>query len=146
MAQRRLCATTQRQYPQVIPSRPTKFSKGPVVKTLIRTAALALTTIVASHAFAEAPPPSNLAEAVKQFSEYNTRLDQALAQEQTPENMAQIHELTYTLKAALEKIVEEMDGLNDTLEEIHIASEAESADEVSSYGAGYLKTARTVIK
>tara|TARA_R100000093_G_scaffold540_2_gene1604 strand:- start:5013 stop:5168 length:156 start_codon:yes stop_codon:yes gene_type:complete len=51
------------------------------VKTLIRTAALALTTIVANHAFAEAPPPSNLAEAVKQFSEYNTRLDQALAQE-----------------------------------------------------------------
>ena len=39
-----------------------------------------------------------------------------------------------------------LDGLNDTLEEIHIASEAESADEVSSYGADYLKTARTVIK
>lgn len=116
------------------------------MKTLIRTAALALTTIVASHAFAETPPPANLAEAVKQFSEYNTRLDQALAQGRTPENMAQIHELTYTLKTALEKIVEEMDGLNDTLEEIQFASEAESADDVSTYGADYLNTARTVIK
>ena len=69
MAQRRLCATTQRQYPQVIPSHPTKFSKGPVVKTLIRTAALALPTIVANHAFAQAPPPTNLARAGKQFPE-----------------------------------------------------------------------------
>lgn len=116
------------------------------MKTLIRTAALALTTLAAGHVLADAQPSRNLAEAVKNFSDYNSRLEQALAQGQTPENMAHIHELTYTLKAALEKIVEEMDGLNDTLEEIHIASEAENADDLKSYGTDYLKTARTVIK
>jgi Spy/CpxP family protein refolding chaperone len=116
------------------------------VKTLIRTAILALTTIVAGHALADAQPSRNLAEAVKNFSDYNSRLEQAMAQGLTPESMAQIHELTYTLKDALDKINEEMDGLTDTLEEIHIASEAKDADEVKSYTSEYLKTARTVIK
>ena len=37
-----------------------------------------------------------------------------MAQGLTPESLAQIHELTYTLKDALEKINEEMDGLTDT--------------------------------
>jgi len=83
---------------------------------------------------------------VKNFSEYNSRLEQAMAQGLTPESLAQIHELTYTLKDALEKINEEMDGLTDTLEEIHIASEAQNAAEVKRYGNEYLETARKVIK
>ena len=39
-----------------------------------------------------------------------------------------------------------MDGLTDTLEEIHIASEAQNAAEVKRYGNEYLETARKVIK
>ncbi|MCW8158518.1 hypothetical protein D7243_20295 [Stutzerimonas stutzeri] len=116
------------------------------MKTLIRTAILALTTIVAGHALADAQPSRNLAEAVKNFSDYNNRLEQAMAQGLTPESMAQIHELTYTLKDALDKINEEMGDLTDTLEEIHIASEAKDAEEVESHTTEYLKTARTVIK
>jgi HPt (histidine-containing phosphotransfer) domain-containing protein len=119
---------------------------GPVVKTLIQTAVLALSSLIASHAIADAQPSRNLAEAVKNFSEYNSRLEQAMAQGPTPESLAQIHELTYTLKDALEKINEEMDGLTDTLEEIHIASEAQNAAEVKRYGNEYLETARKVIK
>lgn len=116
------------------------------MKSLIQTTVLALSSLIASHAFADAQPSRNLAEAVKNFSEYNTRLEQTMAQGLTPQNMAQIHELTYTLKDALEKINEEMDGLTDTLEEIHIASEAQDADEVKNHAIDYLKTARTVIK
>ncbi|MGE6687875.1 DUF6746 family protein [Stutzerimonas stutzeri] len=116
------------------------------MKSLIQTTVLALSSLIASHAFADAQPSRNLAEAVKSFSEYNTRLEQTMAQGLTPQNMAQIHELTYTLKEALERINEEMDGLTDTLEEIHIASEAQDADEVKSHATDYLKTARTVIK
>ena len=119
---------------------------GPVVKTLIQTAVLALSSLIASHAIADAQPSRNLAEAVKNFSEYNSRLEQAMAQGLTPESLAQIHELTYTLKDALEKINEEMDGLTDTLEEIQIASEAQNAAEVKRYGNEYLETARKVIK
>ena len=55
MAQCRLCAAAQRQYPQVIPSRPTKFSKGPAVKTLIRTAVLVLTAIIVTPVRRHAP-------------------------------------------------------------------------------------------
>lgn len=116
------------------------------MKSLIQTTVLALSSLIASHAFADVQPSRNLAEAVKNFSEYNTRLEQTMAQGLTPQNMSQIHELTYTLKDALEKINEEMDGLTDTLEEIHIASEAQDADEVKSHATDYLKTARTVIK
>jgi len=116
------------------------------VNLRIQTAALALTVSIATVAFAEAGPPSTLAEAVGRFSEYNQRLDQALAQELTPERMREIHALTYTLQAALERINEELDGLTDTLEEIHFASEAGNADELKAYGSDYLKTARTVIE
>ncbi|MGE4407997.1 DUF6746 family protein [Pseudomonas sp.] len=113
------------------------------MKLLIQSAALALIT---SNASAEAVPSNTLAEAVSNFSAYNAQLDQALGQELTAERMAHIHELTYTLKVALEMINEEMDGLTDTLEEIHISSEAQNADELKAYGADYLKTARTVIR
>ena len=65
---------------------------GPVVKTLIQTAVLALSSLIASHAIADAQPSRNLAEAVKNFSEYNSRLEQAMAQGLTPESLAQIHE------------------------------------------------------
>ncbi len=41
---------------------------GPVVKTLIQTAVLALSSLIASHAIADAQPSRNLAEAVKNFS------------------------------------------------------------------------------
>jgi len=116
------------------------------VKLLIQSAALALTASIATSASAEAVPSNTLAEAVSNFSAYNAQLDQALNQELTAERMAHIHELTYTLKVALERINEEMDGLTDTLEEIHISSEAQDADELKAYGADYLKTARTVIR
>lgn len=146
MAQPRLCAAPQRPDGEVIPSRPSFSSMGTVVKLLIQSAALALAATIASHTFAEAEPPATLAEAVSHFSEYNKRLDQSLTQELTSERMMEIHELTYTLQAALAMINEEMDGLADTLEEIHIASEARNAEDVESYGADYLKTARAVIK
>ncbi len=123
------------------------------MKTLIQIAALALAATIASSTFANdgaAPvhgvPSRTLTEAVANFSEYNQRLEKALAQEPTAERLQEIHELTYTLQNALEKINEDMDGLTDTLEEIHSSSEARQADEVREHATEYLKTARTVIK
>lgn len=116
------------------------------MKLLIQSAALALAATIASPVFAEIQPPATLGDAVSQFAETNTRLEQLLIEGLTPDNMAQIHELTYTLQAALTKINEDMDELTETLEELHIASEAQQADEVKSYASDYLKTARTVIK
>lgn len=123
------------------------------MKTLIQTAVLALAATIASSTFANdgatqvnGVPSRTLTEAVANFSEYNQRLEKALAQAPTPERLQEIHELTYTLRNALDKINEDMDGLTDTLEEIHISSEAQQADAVQEYASEYLKTARTVIK
>lgn len=91
-------------------------------------------------------PAETLAEAVANFSEYNARLAEILeAQELTALDLGAIHELTYTLEIALEKINEELAELADTLEELHVASETADYDGARSHGAAYLETARTVI-
>ena len=131
---------------QLVTSRPSFIRKSPVVKFLIRTLVLATATVAASSALAETATPRNLAEAVERFSGYNQRLEQAMSQEMTAARMAEIHELTYGLQAALEKMIEEMDGLNETLEEVLVASEAQDADELKGHGANYLKAVQPLIK
>ncbi|CAM5534005.1 hypothetical protein SSTU70S_00940 [Stutzerimonas stutzeri] len=86
------------------------ITRGTCRAKLIQTAALALAATIASSTFANdgaAPvhgvPSRTLTEAVANFSEYNQRLEKALAQEPTPERLQEIHELTYTLQNALEK-------------------------------------------
>nr|MBF0685706.1 hypothetical protein [Pseudomonas sp.] len=116
------------------------------MKALIRTLVLATATVAASSVLAETATPRTLAEAVERFSGYNQRLEQAMSQEMTAARMAEIHELTYGLQAALEKMIEEMDGLNETLEEVLVASEAQDADELKGHGANYLKAAQPLIK
>ena len=69
-----------------------------------------------------------------------------MAQGLTPESPRADPRADLHASDALEKINEEMDGLTDTLEEIHIASEAQNAAEVKRYGNEYLETARKVIK
>lgn len=91
-------------------------------------------------------PSKSLEEAVSNFSIYNHKLEQVLAGELTPEAMADVHKLTYTLENALGKINEEFADVADTLEEIHQASEHADPEGVKSNGKAYLDTARTVIR
>lgn len=94
----------------------------------------------------EGKESTNLKEAVTNFSEYNKKLEKVLAGDLTPEAMNEVHQLTYTLENALGKINEEFDGLAETLEEIHLASERADTDGVASNGKDYLETSRTVIE
>ncbi|MDK8462412.1 DUF6746 family protein [Marinobacter sp. SS13-12] len=94
----------------------------------------------------EGKESANLKEAVVNFSEYNRKLEKVLAGDLTPEAMNEIHQLTYTLENALGKINEQFDGLAETLEEIHLASERADTEAVASNGESYLETSRTVIK
>lgn len=94
----------------------------------------------------EAKPAETLSQAVANFSEYNYKLQEILAGDSTDAKMHEVHELTYTLETALEKINEEMTRLADTLEELHQASEKMDAEAVSVYGHAYLSVAREVIK
>lgn len=94
----------------------------------------------------EGKESTNLKEAVANFSEYNKKLEQVLAGDLTPEAMNEVHQLTYTLENALGKINQEFDGLAETLEEIHLASERADTEGVASKGKRYLETSRTVVK
>ncbi|MCX7557486.1 hypothetical protein OS187_11790 [Xanthomonadaceae bacterium JHOS43] len=87
-----------------------------------------------------------LEQAVKNFSEYNAKLEAVLAEE--PLDLAKlntIHQLTYTLENALEKIKSELDELSDTLEAVHKASEYGDADAVKAEGEKYLRVSRTLV-
>lgn len=91
-------------------------------------------------------PADTLEDAVANFSEYNERLATLLEKESlSPDEMHQIHELTYTLENALEKINSELADLADTLENLHVASETADTEGARRHGEAYLDTARKVI-
>ncbi len=123
------------------------------MKNLFKTVVLAASLIVAGSAVAEessghfkglAAPDLNTA--VANFSEYNNRLEQVLAGELTDTDLVTVHELTYTLENALEKINIDLEELAQTLEKVHVASETFNRDALKEAGPAYLETARTVIK
>ncbi|ABI55891.1 DUF6746 family protein [Alkalilimnicola ehrlichii MLHE-1] len=65
-----------------------------------------------------------LEQALENYAEYNQRLTEVLSADTlSTEDMVAIHELTYTLENALERIQEETERLAWLLEEIHLGSE-----------------------
>jgi hypothetical protein len=94
----------------------------------------------------EAKPAETLAQAVANFAEYNDKLRAILDGKVTDSDMADVHQLTYTLENALKKINEEMAGLAVTLEEVHLASEKLDRDAVLKHGRAYLSVADEVVK
>lgn len=106
-----------------------------------------------AHSFAEERvehfkglPAPDLATAVKNFSEYNALLAEQLSGELTPLALHEVHQLTYTLEIALEKINEEISALADTLEEVHIASETDEPEKMAEEGKKYLQVVNELKK
>lgn len=124
------------------------------MQNLIKGAVLAVSLVVAGGAVADDDRPDHfkglkspdLQTAVANFSEYNNRLEKVLGGELTAADMQTIHELTYTLENALEKINEDLEELADTLEEVHLASETNNRDELKKVAPVYLETSRIIIK
>ena len=88
-----------------------------------------------------------LQQAVQKFSEYNSKLEVLLEKEKlSAAEMATVHELTYTLENALNKINAELARLSETLEVVHKASETVDADTTLSKGREYLSVSRQLIK
>jgi uncharacterized protein (DUF342 family) len=123
------------------------------MKNLLKGAVFAVSLAVAGGAVAEDRPSHfkgqaapDLNTAVANFSEYNNRLEKILAGELTDADLATVHELTYTLENALEKINIDLEELAEILEKVHIASETANRDALKEAGPVYLSTARTVIK
>ena len=64
-----------------------------------------------------AEPAETMEQALANFSEYNARLAALLEQDElTMADLAQIHQLTYTLENALERINDDLEDLAETLE------------------------------
>ncbi|CAM5349046.1 DUF6746 family protein [Thauera mechernichensis] len=98
------------------------------------------------YAHFEAKPSETLDQAVANFSEYNTKLQAILDGAVSDGDMADVHQLTYTLETALAKMNEEMGKLAETLEEVHQASEKLDREGVIKHGKAYLETSRKVVK
>ncbi|WP_111415461.1 DUF6746 family protein [Billgrantia lactosivorans] len=91
-------------------------------------------------------PADTLSQAVANFAEYNRQLAELLAQDEPSlEDLGTIHELTYTLENALEKINEEAQAMAVNLEEVHLGSETGDFARVQSHGADYLEAAQTLV-
>jgi hypothetical protein len=94
----------------------------------------------------EAKTAATLEEAVANFAEYNEKLATILEQEELEgADLEAIHELTYTLENSLVRMREDMAGLADTLEALHLASEDHDEAVARQHGAAYLVTARRLV-
>jgi hypothetical protein len=92
-------------------------------------------------------PADTLVQAVANFSEYNSKLEGIIQQEHlTPQEMHEVHMLTYTLENALAKIHAELAELAEPLEAVHLASERSDPETVKIQGQAYLDNARQIIK
>ena len=123
------------------------------MKNLFKGAVLAVSFAVAGAAIANERPDHfkglaapDLQTAVANFSEYNNQLEKAFSGELTDADLTKIHELTYTLENALEKINIDLEELAETLEKVHIASETYNRDALKEAAPAYLDTARIIVK
>lgn len=94
-----------------------------------------------------APQPSDtLEEALANFSEYNAIMAGIMAKDSlTPNDMEDVHQLTYTLEVALAKLIADSTALADQLEYVHQASEGSNAERLREYGLTYLETAQKIV-
>lgn len=91
----------------------------------------------------EGEPADTIEQALANFSEYNARLATLLEKGQlTMADLAQIHQLTYTLENALERIDDDLDNLAETLETLHLSSETADIEAARRNAEAYLNDAR----
>ncbi|RUO62243.1 DUF6746 family protein [Pseudidiomarina insulisalsae] len=92
-------------------------------------------------------PAKNLDQALFNLANFNAKLAEILAKDElSPSDMATIHQLSYTLENALQRLDEEVDELQVVLEEVHLASESMDYDTVKNQGKTYLDTTAKIVK
>lgn len=89
-----------------------------------------------------AKPSETFSDAVANFNEYNALMADVLDNDSlTVADMERVHELTYTIEVALAKMVDTLQTLPATLEEVHLASEGDSPNQLRGVADAYLETA-----
>lgn len=115
--------------------------------TLACTLALTLPAIANEHPdHYQGKPAATLEQALTNLKEYNAKLAALVKKDGlSSEELGQVHQLTYTLENALEKLRDEHTRLAQVLEEVHKASEHAHVDTVKQSGRDYLKRVQKLI-
>jgi low affinity Fe/Cu permease len=92
-------------------------------------------------------PAKNLDQALFNLANFNAKLEDIMAKDElTPNDMATIHQLSYTLENALQRLDEEVDTMQEVLEEVHLASESMDYETVQKQGKVYLESTAKIVK
>lgn len=92
-------------------------------------------------------PAKNLDQALFNLANFNAKLEEIMAKgELSPNDMATIHQLSYTLENALQRLDEEVDTMQEVLEEVHLASESMDYETVKEQGKVYLEATGKLVK
>ena len=79
----------------------------------------------------------NLEQAIMNLTKYNAKLQEIIEGDMPAEDMVKVHELTYTLEV--------LDVAANSLEEVHLGSEAMNKQRVKGFGKSYLDTLNHVL-
>ena len=92
-------------------------------------------------------PSHTYEQAVANLAEYNPKLAAMVNKETlTPKDMADIHQLTYTLENAIQRIKTYLETTAETLEGVHQACEKAQYDTARDQGRLYLEQSGLLIK
>ncbi|RUO40945.1 hypothetical protein CWE22_01735 [Pseudidiomarina aestuarii] len=109
---------------------------------------VALALIPATVAFADEKRPDHfegeasptLDAAIENLSVYNAKLQAIIGKSNlTATDMAEIHQLTYTIEVALARLNEEVETMQEQVEVVHLSSERMEFDQVQETGTNYLE-------
>ncbi|MFO7594605.1 MAG: DUF6746 family protein [Pseudomonadota bacterium] len=87
-----------------------------------------------------------LNEAYENLETGNRKLQKLMEGELTAETMAEIHQLTYTLENALQKIDSDIDRIAASLEAVHLATERNNTAVAREQGKRYLDLSREIVR
>ena len=85
----------------------------------------------------EGLPAETVAEAVEHLDAYTEQLVALAEGDLGPTDMAEVHEITYTLENALARLDAEYEAIAVALEEVHLASERADTETVREHSAVY---------
>lgn len=91
-------------------------------------------------------PSATVEQAVVNLKEYNAKLAILVNKDKLSlQELGQVHQITYTLERALEKLREEHEQVGELLEKVHVASEASNVGVVKNSGREYLKRTQKLV-
>ena len=86
----------------------------------------------------EGQPSRTVAEAWENLETGNAELRELINGELSPVEMAEVHEISYTLENALARLAEAQEASAVNLEAVHVASERNDTETVRANGKAYL--------